>query len=163
VLVRIRPAVAADAAGVAEVLFEAVRRTAAAFYPPEVIASWAHAPDARRCAEIREAILGGDELCLVAERAGQVVGFGSIIPASGELRAVYVDPGAGRSGVGSALLRKLEELAAARGLSALHMDASLNAEAFYAAHGYQVLARAMHQMAGGGQMACVKMRKSLRE
>jgi putative acetyltransferase len=163
VLVRIRPAVEADAGGVGEVLFQAVRRTAAPFYPPEVIEGWARAPDEGRVDEIREAILGGDELCLVAERAGRVVGFGSVIPASGELRAVYVHPDAGRSGVGSALLRGLEALAAARGLSALHMDASLNAEAFYSSHGYQVVARALHQMAGGGQMACVKMRKSLRE
>jgi putative acetyltransferase len=158
--VRIRPAVPADAEGVSRVLFEAVRRTAAPFYPPDIIESWATPPDETRHAQVRSAIAGQDELCLVAERDGEVVGFGSIIPASGELRAVYVHPDAGRSGVGSALLRDLEQLATARGLPELHMDASLNAEAFYAHHGYQVIERGIHPMSSGGQMACVKMRKS---
>src|SRR5687768_13809133 len=109
--VRIRPADPADAAGVGEVLFEAVRQTAAAFYPAAVIASWATPVDARRIEQIGSAIAGGDELCLVAEHQGKVVGFGSIVPAAGELRAVYVHPAAGRSGVGSALLQELEQLA----------------------------------------------------
>jgi putative acetyltransferase len=159
--VRIRPADPADAADVGEVLFEAIRQTAAASYPAEVIASWATPVDAGRIEQIRQAIAGRDELCLVAEHEAKVVGFGSIVPAAGELRAVYVHPAVGRSGVGSALLLELEQLARARGLPELHMDASINAEAFYAHHGYLVVARGVHHMSSGGQMACVKMRKPL--
>ena len=141
--------------------FEAVRRTASPFYPVEVIESWARVPDDGRYAQIRSAISGSDELCLVAERGGEVVGFGSIVPSLSELRAVYVRPDVGRCGVGGAILRDLERMALAQGLTELHMDASLNAEAFYLRHGYQVVDRGIHPMSGGGQMACVKMRKIL--
>jgi putative acetyltransferase len=161
--VRIRPAVEGDAVGVSRVLFEAVRQTAAPFYPREVIDRWSPLPDERRCAQIRSAIGGTDELCLVADQDGEVVGFGSIVPSSHELRAVYVRPDLGRSGIGGSILRDLERMAMARGLSELHMDASLNAQAFYLRHGYEVVERGVHHMAGGGQMACVKMRKFLLE
>jgi N-acetylglutamate synthase-like GNAT family acetyltransferase len=160
-LVRIRPAVDADAAGVSRVHFEAVRRTAAPFYPPDVIDSWSQEPDERRREQFRRAIVGKDELFLVADRGGEVVGFGSIVPSSGELRAVYVHPDVGRTGVGAAILRDLEQMATATGLSTLHMDASLNAETFYARHGYEVVERGTHRLSGGAQMACVKMRKAL--
>jgi putative acetyltransferase len=162
-LVLIRPAVAADAASMSQVHFAAVRRTAAPFYPPEIIDSWSQAPDERRHEQFRSAIAVRDELFLVAERDGEVVGFGSIVPAASELRAVYVHPDVGRSGVGGAILRDLEGMARARGLPTLHMDASLNAEAFYSRHGYEVVERGIHRMAGGGQMACVRMRKFLQE
>jgi putative acetyltransferase len=162
-LVLIRPAVAADAASMSHVHFEAVRRTAAPFYPSEIIDSWSQVSDERRHEQFRNAIVGDDELFLVAERAGEVVGFGSIVPSSSELRAVYVHPDVGRSGVGGAILRNLEQMAKARGLSTLQMAASINAEIFYSHHGYEVVERGMHRMAGGGQMACVRMRKFLQE
>ena len=162
-LIRIRPAVEADATGLSRVHFAAVRRTAAPFYPTDVIERWSPAPDERRREQFRSAIVGNDELFLVAERGGEVVGFGSIVPSSEELRAVYVHPDVGRSGVGGAILRGLEELAMARGLWRLQMDASLNAEAFYSRQGYEVIERGIHRMGAGVGMACVKMRKSLRE
>jgi putative acetyltransferase len=161
--IRIRSAIASDAAEVARVLFEAIRRTAAPFYSPEVIESWAPPPDERRYAQIRSAITGTEELCYVAEREGEIVGFGSIVPALSELRAVYVCPDVGRCGVGTAILRELERVAVVRGLSELHMDASINAEAFYRRNGYQTIELAEHRMSNGGRMACVKMRKSLRK
>jgi putative acetyltransferase len=161
--IRIREAVEADAEAVARVLFEAIHGSASQYYSSEVIASWARLPDEPRCTQIRRAIVGTDELCLVAEHAGEVVGFGSIVPSLGELRAVYVRPDFGRRGVGGAILHDLERMAVARGLSELHMGASLNAEVFYLGHGYEVIGRGEHRLANGPQMACVKMRKALPE
>ncbi|MEZ0373301.1 MAG: GNAT family N-acetyltransferase [Candidatus Sericytochromatia bacterium] len=161
--VRIRPAEDTDAASLSQIHFEAIRQTASAFYSPELIGSWAQVPDERRLEQFRSAIVGKDELFLVAEYADEVVGFGSIIPSTGELRAVYVHPDVGRSGVGSAILLALEQLATASGLSDLQMDSSINAEAFYSRHGYEVRDRGIHRLAGGGQMACVKMRKPLQK
>src|SRR4051794_21826924 len=114
--VHLRPGTAMDANDVVRVHFAAVRETASAAYPSHVLDCWAVAPDdGRRRAATREAIERGDELFVVATLNGVVCGFGSIVPASGELRAVYVDPDFGNRGVGSAILRRLEEMASHHG------------------------------------------------
>ena len=48
-----------------------------------------------------------------------------------------------------------------RGLSQLQMDASVNAEAFYVKHGYVVVRRGLHRLAGGIDMASVTMSKRI--
>jgi putative acetyltransferase len=78
-----------------------------------------------------------------------------------EVRACYVEPEAGRRGVGSALLQEIEREAHQRGLKFLEADSSLTAEPFYAAQGYLVLGRGEHVLHSGQRMACVKMRKYL--
>ena len=97
----------------------------------------------------------------MAEDASGVIGCGSIVPLLQELRAVYVHPGAGRRGVGSAILRCLAQLALDRGVLQLQMDASINAEAFYRRAGYKILERGVHRLRSGREMACLKMKKSL--
>jgi N-acetylglutamate synthase-like GNAT family acetyltransferase len=57
----------------------------------------------------------------VAEDAGRIVGFATIIP---------------RKGVGTALLVQIEREGRAWGANRLHVLASANAEAFYAAAGF---------------------------
>ena len=75
---------------------------------------------------------------LVAEAEdGSIVGFGEINIDAGEVEAVFVDPEFGRCGVGSQVLQALEELARRQGLTALVLDASLNAVKFYERAGYQ--------------------------
>jgi putative acetyltransferase len=159
--VQLRPARKDDAAALSRVHFAAVHRTAAPFYSAEVIDGWSPTPDERRMEQFRRAISGTEELFLVAERDGEIVGFGSIVPAGGELRAVYVDPDAGRTGIGTAILQGLERMAIEAGVRTLSMDASVNAEAFYSRHGFQILERSSHQLGQGPRMACVKMCKSL--
>jgi putative acetyltransferase len=157
----VRPAVAADAETIIHVHFAAVHRTASTFYSPEVLDSWSRRPDEARYQQMREIIIGGDELVLVAEVASRVVAFGSIVPRLRELRAVYVHPDAGGRGIGSQVLAALERLALERGVSHLHMDASVNAEAFYQHAGYEVVERGIHRLRTGQDMACVKMFKTL--
>jgi hypothetical protein len=41
------------------------------------------------------------------------------------------------------------------------MAASINAEAFYARHGFAVVERGTHRLHSGVEMACVRMRKAL--
>lgn len=156
-----RRALESDAEAVSRVHFAAVRGTGSAFYPSDVLQHWSPEPSAARTEEFRRAILSGDELFVVVERAGSVVGFGSIVVTSSELRAVYVHPEAGRVGVGSKLLAELEALAVERGLGHLELSASLNAEKFYAKHGYEALGRHVHRLAPGVRLACWKMKKSL--
>ncbi len=159
--VNIRPAIVADAIAIIDLHFAAVHQSASSFYPPEVLNSWSTQPDETRYDHIRRALEKGEELFVVAEDASGVIGFGSIVPLLQELRAVYVHPRVGRRGVGSAILRCLEQLALDRGVLQLQMDASINAEAFYRRAGYEILERGVHRLRSGREMACLKMKKSL--
>ncbi len=161
VFVEIRPATAADAIAIIDLHFAAVHETAAAFYPIEILDMWSRLPDEARYQRIRNAIAKGEELFLVAQDASGVVGFGSIVPSVQELRAVYVDPKVGRTGIGSRILTSLERVAIDRGVSHLQMDASVNAEAFYLRAGYEIVERGVHRLGDGFEMACVKMKKRL--
>jgi hypothetical protein len=46
-------------------------------------------------------------------------------------------------------------------LTHLHLTSSLNAEGFYAAHGYEVRERGEHTLRTGYRLAAVKMHKIL--
>jgi hypothetical protein len=51
-----------------------------------------------------------------------------------------------RRGVGAAILSRLEEAAVKRGALRLQLQSSINAEAFYARHGYQAFERTTHRL-----------------
>lgn len=87
--IHLRQGTATDAEDVVRVHFAAVHGTASTAYPPDVLHGWAVAPhDARRQAALREAIERAEELFVVATLDGAACGFGSIVPASGELCGV---------------------------------------------------------------------------
>lgn len=157
----VRAATVTDAVGIIDVHHAAVHQIASSSYPPEVLDNWSREPDERRYQQMRDIIATGDELILIAEDDSRVCGFGSIVPRLGELRAVYVRPGLGRRGIGSQILAALEHLALAKGVTDLHMEASVNAEPFYRRAGYSVIERGTHRLSAGYDMPCVKMSKSL--
>lgn len=149
-----------DAGLFLEVHHAAVRGTAAKDYSPRVIAAWASLPITP--ARIADVVANPDrEVRLIAELDGTIVGIGAVVLASSELRACYVLPVAGRKGVGTALVRALEDIARCAGLTELNLDSSTTAEPFYAARGYSVIERGEHVLRSGDRMACVKMRKVL--
>ncbi len=162
--VRLDTALPGDAEAILAAHHAAVRGTARAFYAPGVVEAWAPFPiRPERVAALAARIALGEEAAVVARAAdGRVVGFGSIVAADSELRAVYVDPAHGRSGVGGMILGELEARARGQDLVELRMDASLNAEAFYLRHGYEALGHGEHVLGSGVRMACVRMRKALR-
>ena len=142
-----------------EIHGRSVRGLAAQHYPADVIAAWgapAHISDeaVRRFLKNPD-----DEIRLIAELDGQPVGLGSLVVDNTELRSCYVVPEAARMGVGSALVQEIERIARGRGLTHLELDASLNAEPFYAALGYEAVERGEHVLRSGLRMAAVKMRK----
>lgn len=75
------------------------------------------------------------QLTLVATIESSPVGFASLKGAD-HLDLLYVHPGFARQGVASALCDALEKLAAARGATALTVEASDTAEPFFAKRGY---------------------------
>jgi GNAT superfamily N-acetyltransferase len=97
----------------------------------------------------------------VAESQGHIVGFGQLDPRRGEVEACYVAPGAIRSGIGTALLGRMELEARRRGHSVVHLNATLNAESFYARLGYRRLGPARHRVAADVELDCVRMEKAL--
>ena len=136
-----------------------IRGLAAGHYPPEVIEAWqVRATDAA----VRDFLENRDrEIRLVAELDGEPVGIGALVLGTSELRACYVAPQAARRGCGSALVREMERLARENGLTRLELVASINAEPFYAALGYEVRERGEHVLRSGQRMAAVTMAKSL--
>jgi putative acetyltransferase len=160
--VETRRALPRDAEDIVGVHFAAVRQIAAKSYPAEVIEAWSPEPDENRYAQIRQILAAGEELFVVAEVDGKVLGFGAIVPANKELRALYVHPDVAGQGVGAAILTHLELLALEHGIERLSVDASVNAETFYQKHGYHVMNRGTHRLASGVEMDCVKMNKQLR-
>ena len=82
----------------------------------------------------------------VAERAGRIVGFATIVPRENndgegegndaELEGIFVEPADWRNGIGMALLHQIEREAQAWGANRLHVVASPNVEGFYLAAGF---------------------------
>ncbi|SKC70276.1 GNAT family N-acetyltransferase [Plantibacter cousiniae (nom. nud.)] len=120
-------------------IFErAVRVTAAAHYAAEQLAAWV--PDdplgtvlddwaARRAAVTT----------WVAELDDSVVGFTDLDVETGYLDMLFVDPDAGRRGVGSALISQVLDEARAVGLREVTVQASRTAQPVFERHGFVVV------------------------
>jgi Acetyltransferase (GNAT) domain len=127
----IRAAVRSDVAEIIRVRREAILAKAASYYDPVTLSDWANAGDAGR---IAKQISDPDYRVLIAETAGEIIGFAMVAISKQELRALYAKPNP-IGNVGTALLAAIEALAF-QAVPFLVCDASLNAESFYKAHGY---------------------------
>lgn len=136
----------------------AIRGLAAAHYSPAVIDAWVVPLTDERLRDFDQN--RDEEIRLIAELDGEPVGLGALVVAHAELRACYVVPEAARRGVGRAIVREIERLAREHGLAHLELLASLNAEPFYAALGYESEGRT-ELMMRSEPMAAVRMRKPL--
>jgi len=159
--ISIRAAAVADVPQILAVHRAAVLEGAANSYDIETRHAWAADQSPAWITRLTDALTSGTELILVATQNDRVIAFGSIIPAESELRALYVDSACLHRGVGSRLLNHLELLAIKWGITALSFDASINAQAFYAKHGYQELVLGSHRLSNGVSMPCIRMRKEL--
>lgn len=135
--------------------------TAARDYTASVLDEWARQPITDEAVEQFNAN-PEQELRLVAESAGQIVGFAAVIPSNSELRACYVSPEVGGRGVGRALVSELERIAGDEGATSLWLHSSLSARPFYEALGYETEGLGEHVLRSGQRMACVYMRKTLK-
>jgi GNAT superfamily N-acetyltransferase len=76
---------------------------------------------------------------LLAERAGNTLGFAVVLPredGEAQLDGLFVDPPVWRNGIGSLLVRESGILATGRGARALHVIANPLARGFYASCGF---------------------------
>ena len=157
--ITVRPLDADEGRIYLEIVNSAIRGLAVSHYPPDAIEGWV-VPVTDE--SVRDLMLNADqEIRLVAELGGKAVGIGALIVERSELRACYVSPDAARQGCGSALVREIERLAREHGLTRLELAASINAEPFYAAHGYKVRERSDVVLRNGHRMSAVWMAKDL--
>jgi len=155
-MLSLRRATPADAASICTLHVRAIRETCAKAYTPEQIAQWSGllAPE-RYEGVIRERLL------LLAEEGTALLGFGQLDGTTGEVEAVYVAPHRQGEGIGSFILDALEAAARSRGLSRLHLAATLNAVPFYAQAGFQEERADLHRLPTGTALACLRMGKRL--
>lgn len=125
-------------------------------YPGHVIGPWSAAPVPRSYPGLVQA--GG---AVIAQEEGAMLGYAILDLLTGEVDAVFVDPGAGGRGIGKTLLAALEQMARERGFARLYLSASLNAVTFYRAAGFVVLRDAVYVHPSGVALDCAEMEKQL--
>ena len=152
----VRPARESDVDQIYRVHRDSIRTLCREKYGEREIAAWI----AFRPQDSYRTAFASREL-FVAEWHGRVVGFGQLDPRRGEIEACYVAPEAVGSGIGAALLVRMEDEARRRGHVFVHLNATLNAETFYSRMGYRWLGPARHRVAADVELDCVRMEKAL--
>lgn len=98
---------------------------------------------------------------VVAEEDDRIVAYAALDGENGEVDAVFVEPQQHGRGIAMALMRRLEALAAGRGLNRLFLSASLNAVAFYERAGFASLREELYPHRSGIAIGSVYMEKHL--
>ena len=127
----LRPFLGADTPVLAAIFVAAIEELTGEDYSQAQQQAWASAADDEEAFGKR---LAG-ELTLIATLQNSPVGFASLKGAD-HIDMLYVHPTAVGQGVASMLCDALEKLAGARGAKSLTVDASDNAQAFFAKRGY---------------------------
>lgn len=157
--IKVRSMTDQDAAFVLQIHYDAVHIGASEHYPEHKLDRWS--PPLHEDS-VEDFLFNPDnEIRVVAEMDGEIVGFGCLVVEENELRACYVSPKCERRGVGQALVAHIEKSAREAGLSYLQVTSSLNAEAFYEAQGYSLLNHGVHMLRGNEELPCAYMRKDL--
>jgi putative acetyltransferase len=127
----LRPMLPEDTPVLAAIFVDAIEELTAEDYSETQREAWASAADDEE--QFGKRLAG--ELTLIATLQNSPVGFASLKGAD-HIDMLYVHPGAAGQGVASMLCDALEKLAGGRGAKNLTVDASDNAEGFFAKRGY---------------------------
>lgn len=152
--VTVRRARSADILQVYEVFASSLRKLCSRHYTPEQI----HASLQVMNHEVYAKSIDTD-VFLVCEFAENVVGFGRMQTSMGEITGLYVDPDFAGRGIGSALLRQLEDVAVAMRWDQTQLYATLNSVGFYKKAGYGINSLTMTELAEGVVLPSVRMIK----
>jgi putative acetyltransferase len=127
----LRPFLAADTPVLAAIFVASIEELTGEDYNEAQQEAWASAADDEERFGKRLA----SELTLIATLRNAPVGFASLKGAD-HIDMLYVHPSAAGQGVASILCEALEKLAGSRGAKSLTVDASDNAQDFFAKRGY---------------------------
>lgn len=152
----IRRAKLEDCPNIADVHSAAVKGISSGDYDPGELKAWAVPKDQ---GSYEDSVRNKE--FFVAEDGDRILGFGVLSPTRAEIEAVYVDPNAGRRGVGLEIMARLEESARNLGLRSLTLNASLNAVPFYERAGFVAQPRSKYRLFTGVEIACIPMVKTL--
>jgi GNAT superfamily N-acetyltransferase len=135
------------------------------FYTQDALNDWASSLyDEHRANLIRYLIEQNKLLIIVVETNDDhnLMGYGSIGLSVKLIGSLYVNPIYQHKGIGSMIIKRLEELAWDNGIHRLYLDASLNAELFYSRNGYLAIERVIRRFHNGMEREVVKMIKDLK-
>jgi putative acetyltransferase len=150
----LRPYLAADTPVLAAIFVAAIEELTGEDYSGAQQRAWAAAADDEE--QFGRRLAG--ELTLVATLQNSPVGFASLKGAN----HIDMHPGAAGQGVASMLCEALERLAGSRGAKSLTVDASDNAQPFFARRGY--VAKQRNSVTVNGEwLANTTMQKTLAE
>jgi putative acetyltransferase len=114
----------------------AVRISCAAYYTPEQISAWA--PETPDMAYWENSMT--ETFCLVAEtKNGDILGFADTRFFPPLISRLYIAPEHQGRGIGSLLLKALENQIRGQGLNYAELESALNARSFYENRGYQFM------------------------
>lgn len=151
----LRPFLPADAPMLAEIFRSSVEGLTGEDYGPAQQEAWAAAADDEATFTARL----GKQLTLIATMEGSPVAFASLQD-NKVIDMLYVHSAIAGQGIGTMLVGALEKLAAARGTSALTVDASDSAREFFLKRGYEAHQRNTISI-GNEWLANTTMKKTL--
>lgn len=131
-MIILRKAKQEDKQSIWHVHIRAIEEVCKSHYSKEEIQAWT---EVLKPARYEESIRKGP--FYVAEEGESIIAFGNLNRESGEIEALYVDPGYVGRGVGTKILKTLENVALESGLTLLRLTSSLNAVRFYQMAGYK--------------------------
>src|ERR1700730_8265613 len=151
----LRPLLAADTPVLAAIFAASIEEFAGDDYSKPQQEAWASAADDEE--KFGKRLAG--ELTLIATLQNSPVGFASL-RGKEHIDMLYVHPAAAGQGVASMLCDALEKLAGGRGAKSLTVDASDNAQPFFAKRGY--VAKQRNSITVNGEwLANTTMQKTL--
>ncbi len=152
----LRLAKISDAPEILQTRIAAIRAMASLHYPAAEIEDWCVA----RTADTYYAAIELKTV-LVEEVNESVVAFGQLNPKTAFIEAVYVSPRHSRQGIGLKILRALEAMAAKHGITAITLEASLNAVEFYRRAGYASVVEVEYSSTPKTSSATLRMRHEI--
>jgi putative acetyltransferase len=169
--VTLRDATPADSEAIRAVHRTSITELGSDSYTQEQVDAWAQGCDSADYTAAIEALA-----YIVAERDGEIVGFGSLnltrpegyeAAVDAEITGVYVHPDHSREGIGTELYTELEQRARAEDIGTLGLKASRNAVPFYEHHGYERITEHDHEFSShestGVTGTIVEMAKEIQE
>lgn len=149
-----------DAPSLARIQAQSLREQGAGFYDEgqlEHLAPSDYGPE-----RISDGVFEGDDrYAILAEIDAEIVGFAVVHTENGYLSGIFVDPDHFGQGIGTTLLKNIEEYVREIGLKELETHAALNAIEFYEKCGLDQHEKIDVGPPDGPEVRAIKMRKSL--